>query len=392
MTPKGMCVPRQNAASLRGSPLFEGTMIRTYKHRLYPTPEQEAVMHDILWAACWLYNRALDHRRRRWYESRHSVSYYEQAGMWRDWRNEQPDENPLRVLNMSAGQQVLRRLDSAYREFLKGKRGKPRFKRRDRFNSVNFKPGNGAALKGRKLYLQNVGLVTVRWHRSLPDEAKLKNIILLRKPSGWYVLLQAELPDPELEPSGKPAVGIDVGIHHALALSDGTIIDSPKYLQQSLRKLRVLQRTVARRKKGSNRRRKAVRQLARQHERIASQRRDWWHKVTTWLVENYSVIAVEELNLAFMLRNGSLSRHAHDVSLGIFRELLGYKAIEAGVEIVAVNPAYTSQVCSACGCIVEKKLSERTHNCPECGFTADRDVNAALNILYRSGRDRQALT
>ena len=146
------------------------------------------------------------------------------------------------------------------------------------------------------------------------------------------------------------------------------------------------------RKKGSSRRRKAVRQLARQHERIASQRRDWWHKVTTWLVENYSVIAVEELNLAFMLRNGSLSRHAHDVSLGIFRELLGYKAIEAGVEIVAVNPAYTSQVCSACGCIVEKKLSERTHNCPECGFTADRDVNAALNILYRSGRDRQAPT
>lgn len=104
-------------------------------------------MGDILGAGCWLYNRALDYRRRRWYESRYRVSYYEQASMWRDWRNEQPDDNPLRVLNMSAGQQVLRRLDSAFREFFKGKRGKPRF------NSVNFKPGDGAALKGRKLYL-----------------------------------------------------------------------------------------------------------------------------------------------------------------------------------------------------------------------------------------------
>ncbi len=391
MTPEGMCVPRQNAASLRGSPLFEGTMIRSYRYRLYPTGAQEAVMHDILWAACWLYNRALEYRRKRWQESRYSVSYYEQAGMWRDWRNEQPDDNPLRILNMNAGQRVLRRLDSAYREFLKGKRGKPRFKRRDRFNSVEYTAGNGAAIKGGRLYVQNVGDIRVRWHRRLPD-GSLKSIRILRKPSGWYVCLVMEMPDSEPEPSSKPAVGIDVGIHHALALSDGTIIDSPKYLQQSLRKLRVLQRTVARRKKGSNRRRRAVRQLARQYERIASQRRDWWHKVTTWLVENYSVIVLEDLNLSFMLRNGSLARHAHDVGLGIFYELLDYKAIEAGVEIVKVNPAHTSQVCSACGCMVEKKLSERTHNCPECGLTIDRDVNAALNILHRSGRDRQALT
>jgi len=365
-------------------------MIRTYKHRLYPTPDQEVVMHDILWAGCWLYNRALDYRRRRWYESRHSVSYYEQAGMWRDWRNEQPDDNPLRVLNMSAGQQVLRRLDNTYREFFKGKRGRPRFKRHDRFNSVNFKPGDGAALKGRKLYLQNVGLVTVRWHRSLPDEAKLKNIILLRKPSGWYVLLQVDLPDVEPEPSDKPAIGIDVGIHHALALSDGTIIDSPKYLEQSLKKLRRLQRRVARRKKGSKGWWRAVHQVAKQHEHIANQRRDWWHKVTTWLVQNYGTIALEDLNLSFLLRNGSLARHAHDVGLGIFYKLLDYKAMEAGVEIVKVNPAYTSQVCSECGCIVEKKLSEREHCCPHCGFTADRDVNAALNILWAGTRPPDA--
>src|SRR3972149_6950231 len=103
-------------------------MLRTYKYRLYPTPRQKAVLADILAVGCELYNHALAYRRKKWRESRKSVGYAEQAAMWRDWRNEDADDNPLRVLNMSAGQQVLRRLEAAYREFLKGKRGRPRFK------------------------------------------------------------------------------------------------------------------------------------------------------------------------------------------------------------------------------------------------------------------------
>jgi hypothetical protein len=150
------------------------------------------------------------------------------------------------MLNMTAGQQVLRRLDGAFRAFFQGKRGFPRFKRARRFNSVNYKPSDGAAVRGRKLYVQNAGLIPVRWHRALP-EGKLKNIILLRKPSGWYACLQVELPEPEPERSTGPAVGIDMGLMHALTLSDGTTFDSPKYLQESLARLRRLQRTVARR-------------------------------------------------------------------------------------------------------------------------------------------------
>src|SRR3990170_8109274 len=130
-------------------------MMRTYRYRLYPTQAQQARLDEILWAAGWLYNRALAYRRKRWNESRQSVTYYEQAGMWRDWRNEEPEDNPLRLLNMSAGQQVLRRLESAYRQFMKGKRGKPRFQKPSRFNSVNYKPGNGASIKNNQLYIQN---------------------------------------------------------------------------------------------------------------------------------------------------------------------------------------------------------------------------------------------
>lgn len=366
-------------------------MIRTYRYRLYPTASQQATLDEILRLACWLYNRALDYRRKRWAESRISVTYREQAVLWRDWRNEEPDDNPLRLLNMSAGQQVLRRLDSAYRQFLKGKRGKPRFQRASHFNSVNYKPGDGAQVKHHRLYVQNVGLVRVRWHRATPVAGVLKNIVVVRKPSGWYALLQYELPEPEPAQSGAPAVGVDVGITHALALSDGTLVDSPRPLKRALRKLRVLQRAVARKQKGSANRRKAVARLARLHEHIDHQRRDFWHQTTRRLVNTYGALVLEDLRLGFMLQNDTLAQAAHDVGLGMFRELLDYKAVEAGVEVIAVNPRNTSQWCSGCGCVVPKSLSIRVHVCPECGLTLDRDVNAARNLLAL-GRRVWALT
>jgi len=365
-------------------------MLKTYRYRLYPTEKQQETLSEILWVACWLYNRALEYRRKRWNESRKSVTYNEQAAMWRDWRNEEPDENPLRLLNMSAGQQVLRRLDSAYRQFLKGKRGKPRFQKPSRFNSVNYKPGDGATVKANRLYVQNVGLIKVRWHRALP-EGKIKNIIVFRKPSGWYVLFQVELPEKPVEKSANPPVGVDMGISHALAISDGTFFDSPKYLHASLRKLRVLQRSLSRKKKGGKNWRKTARQIARLHEHIANQRRDWWHKTTRKLVDTYGTIVLEDLSLNFMLQNGHLSRAAHDIGLGMFQNLLTYKAIGAGCEVILVNPKNTSQACSSCGSIVLKDLSVRTHVCPYCGLVLDRDVNAALNILARGLRAR-ALT
>jgi len=306
--------------------------------------------------------------------------------MWRDWRNEDPADNPLRLLNMSAGQQVLRRLDSAYREFVKGKRGRPRFRRIDHFNSVAFKPGDGAALKGGRLYLQNVGNVRVNWHRALP-EGELKHILVVCKPSGWYVLLQYDMPEPGVAPSDKA----DVGIAHALALSDGTFFDSPRPLQGSLAALRRLQRSVARKKRGGTNRKRAVRKVARLQEHIANQRRDFWHKVTRGLVGTYGKIVLEDLSLGFMLQNGSLSRAAHDTGLGMFRELLDYKAIEAGVEVVAMNPRNTSQVCSACGSIVPKAVCVRVHSCPDCGLVLDRDTNSARNVL-RLGRSRWGVT
>ena len=129
-------------------------MIGSYQYRLNANEAQEIALDNILYVARWLYNRAVDYRRKRWDESRYSVTYEEQAAMWRDWRNEQPADNPLRLLNMSAGQQVLRRLDTAYRGFKQGKRGKPRFKGWRFFNTINYKPGDGAGLESGRLYIR----------------------------------------------------------------------------------------------------------------------------------------------------------------------------------------------------------------------------------------------
>jgi putative transposase len=220
----------------------------------------------------------------------------------------------------------------------------------------------------------------VRWHREVP-RCKIKDAVILRKTFSWYVLLRIELPEKQIEKSPGPPTGVDVGIAHALALSDGTFFDSPKYLRASLKKLRVLQRSVSRKKMGGKNRHKAVQRVSRLHEHIANQRSDWWHKTTRRLVDTYGVIALEDLSLKFMLQNRNLSRSAQDVGLGMFRAMLNYKAIEAGVEIIAVNPRNTSQICSGCGSIVLKDLKVRVHSCPNCNLVIDRDVNAARNIL-----------
>jgi putative transposase len=193
-----------------------------------------------------------------------------------------------------------------------------------------------------------------------------------------------DIPDSKTVNTNERAVGIDVGIKCIAATSDGVIYDNPKWLREAQRELRVKQRKLSRRKLGSNRRAKAKQEVTKLHEKIANQRSDHLHKITRELVEQYGFIAIEDLSLAFMNRNRHLALSSYDAGLGMFRSYLEYKAADAGVEVVAVNPSYTSQVCSGCGCLVPKKLSVRTHRCSDCGLELDRDVNAAVNILTKA--------
>ncbi len=358
--------------------------IRSYRYKIYPNKTQKKSLVDFLFTSCHLYNHALAYRRKKWNESRQSVGLYEQGKMLTKWRNEDNENNPLNLLAYSAAKRILRRLDKAYREFLKGKRGYPRFKASRRWRSIEFTYGSGASMKGRRVYILNVGMIKSKLYRPIPD-GKIKTLTLLRKPSGWYVLLAINIPDEPIKPTNnKPAVGIDIGLRHALALSDGQFYDAPKFLRSTQKKLRREQRALSRKKKGGRNRRKQVQRVARLHERIGGQRKLYWHTVTKQLVNSFGLIAIEDLRLDFMTRNKHTAKAAHDIGLGIFRQLLDYKAIDAGVDVVAVNAQYTSQECSGCGILVPKELSEREHHCPECDLVLDRDVNAARNILLRA--------
>ena len=213
--------------------------------------------------------------------------------------------------------------------------------------------------------------------------AKIFHNVVIKQVNGrWYACLMFEFPDSQvIHPGAEKWVGVDVGLHHLLALSDNQVVDNPHWFRASLTQLRILQRQASRRQKGSHRQLKSYSAIPRLHEHIANQRLVYLHKVTTFLTHEYILIAIEDLQLAFMDQNKHLSLSSHDSGLGEFRQLLQYKAEEAGAEVIAVNPAYTSQRCSDCGEIVEKNLSVREHSCPYCGLVLDRDVNAARNIL-----------
>jgi len=180
-------------------------------------------------------------------------------------------------------------------------------------------------------------------------------------------------------PANSESVGVDVGLSAFATLSDGTEVDNPRYYREAQKQLRTAQRKVARRKKGSHRRRKAVQLLQRAHAHIRNQRADFQHKISRWLVNEYGLIAVEDLNVKG-LASGMLAKSVSDAGWGMFLEKIAYKAANAGRRFFRVNPNGTTQLCSNCGSHCPKDLSQRVHSC-SCGLELGRDHNAALNIL-----------
>jgi len=187
------------------------------------------------------------------------------------------------------------------------------------------------------------------------------------------------VPPQHLPPTGEE-VGIDLGIEAFATLSDGTRVFSPGWYRKAERRLKTAQRRVSRRKKGSNRRRKAVALLAKAHQTVRRQRADFHRKVALTLVRANDVIYHEDLQTANMLKNHHLAKSIADAGWSAFLRILAFKAAYAGKRVIAVPPAYTSQACSGCGVLVHKGLSVRWHSCPECGTSLHRDQNAARNI------------
>jgi putative transposase len=371
-------------------------MLLSYKYRLYPNRGQRQTLNRILETHRQVYNAALQERRHAWKRCGVSIRYTDQANQLKELRAFDGD---VAWCNYSSLQQTLRRLNKAFEAFFRRvkaarsgasqRAGYPRFKGRNWFKSVCYVYGDGIKLRDSRLYVQNAGLIRLFQHRPIPDEGTIKMAVLKRDRVGnWYVILQVELPDVEIERRDDPAVGIDMGLTHFATLSSGEMIENPRWFRESEEKLALLQRRRTRCKRSSHRYRELTRQIRRLHQRIANQRRDFQHQLSTRLVRKYGFIAVEDLNVKGLCRS-HVSKSMGDAAWGQFLHMLAYKAAKAGTLVVGINPNGTSQICSGpdCGRIVPKTLSDRQHICPHCGFTAPRDVNAALNILAR-GRAR----
>lgn len=360
-------------------------MRKTYKFLLYPTRLQVDFLTGQLREAAALYNAAIQDRRDTYRWQHRSVSYFEQAYQLKDIRA----AGHLGIVNAQCAQDVLRRVDGAFQAFFRRikrgeKAGYPRFRSARRYDSLTFPqhPSGCKLLDSGKLRIQGTGEVKVKLHRKI--EGTIKTVTIKREANRWYVMFSVEYDATPL-PANSDSVGIDVGIASFAVLSDGTNIENPRYYRKSQALLRVSQRRVARRKRGSHGRQKAIQLLQRDHAHITNQRSDFQHKTARDLVNRFGFIAVEDLNIKG-LAAGMLAKSVQDAGWGLFLDKLTSKAVDAGRQVVRVDPHGTTQNCSSCGTRVPKTLSQRWHNCPNCGLSLSRDENSAREILGRGLR------
>jgi putative transposase len=272
----------------------------------------------------------------------------------------------------------------------KGKPGFPRFRGKDRYDSFTLKKV-GWKLNGKYLTIRNIGRFKLRLSR--PIEGDIKTITIRTESNKWYACFACDnVPEHKLSPSDS-AVGIDVGIKSFLVDSEGEVVDNPQYFRESETLLRVRNRVLSRRHKGSNRRQDARVLVTKAHNKIREQRNDFLHKLSTKYVGNYGMIVFEDLNIVNMAKNHCLAKSINDVGWGKFYKLCAYKAEEAGRQVIKIDRYEpSSKRCSECGAINKVlKLSDRQWICKECGVLHDRDHNAAKNIK-RVGQTQQAQT
>jgi len=362
------------------------TIRKTFKYRISPkTKVVKERLHHTLDLCRWLYNSALEERKTAYRDfGVGDINYYSQANQLSQIKKDCPE---LKFVNSQVLQDTLRKLEKAYQAFFRRvksgqKPGHPRFQGKHRYNSFTYPQTSGWKLEGHRLTLANIGILNVILHR--PIEGKIKTVTISKSRTGkWYVCFSCEVERHDPLPVTNNSIGIDVGLNSFLTDSNGVKVDNPRWYRVTERRLKSAQRTVSRRKKGSNRRRKAVRQLALAYEKTRNQRLDFQHKLANELIQNHDLIAVEDLTIKNMVRNHHLAKSISDAGWGQFLNILSAKAEYAGRTVVKVDPKQTSQLCSGCGAIVKKALSVRVHRCP-CGLTLDRDHNAARNILARA--------
>lgn len=375
-----------------------------YQYRLKPTKEQAKVIDNILDMLRCQYNYQLA-QRFNWYEqNRCSIDrcslvvchlpelaekpnrFSQQASL----TQLKQDRPWYKSIHSQVLQEVPKRVEIAFDKWLAGdsngkKSGRPRFKAQGQYKTFTYPQFKQHHFANGRITLSKIGDVKVIVHRQVPDGFEIKTVSVTRKSNGYYITLSlVEQTIPVIKPDFNPEniVGIDVGLIDFYVASDNTRITAPKFLRCAERQLKSAQRKVSRRKKGSNRGKKAITKLGKQHKKVADTRKDFHFKTANNLLKVYDVVAVEKLKIKGMVKS-RLGKSINDAGWGQFITILTNKAENAGLKVIAVNPNGTSQECSNCGHKVKKPLSQRMHNCPICHASLCRDLNAAINIKNR---------
>jgi putative transposase len=383
------------------------TVRKTYKYKLTPTPEQARALEAVLWRCRELYNAGLQERKAAWEKCHISVSFAMQSAQLPGIMEVRPE---YREISAQVLQDVLHRLDKTFQAYFWRMQngelpGYPRFQGKNSSTSFTYPQvgrHGGAVLDGGILRLSKIGRIPVRLHR--PLQGTPKTVTMSKEADGWYACIScAEVPTEPLPPTFRET-GIDVGLKVFLVTAEGEYVENPRHHRKAERRLKMAQRRVSRRKKGSKRWWKAVHQCGRKYQKVKRQRSDFHHKTALDLVRQYDLIYLEDLQIRNLSRrpgpkpdgNGGyehtgasrkagLTTSMQDAGWYAFRRILTCKAEWAGKRVEAIPPAFTTQDCSGCGQRVSKSLSVRTHVCTRCGLILDRDENAALNMLS-SGR------
>ena len=392
-------------------------MRRSYKFLLKPTVKQQRLLTEMLGDFCDLYNAALENRKTSWKERKISVSCYEQCAQLAQIRKEMLD---IKRWSSQSEQDVLRRVDRSFQDFFRRIKsgqvpGHPRFRGKGWYDSATFDPKSGSrwntSLIGNKptkrsknfksttvtVYFQGIGHVKVRQHRDVKGD--IKTITVKRQGKRWFVILSCDnVPQENLPKTGQTA-GVDVGINVYAMTDSGYAIGNPKYAKATQDKVANLQRSVSKKKFGSNNRKKAKAKLNKATQKVKNQREDFQYKSALDLVRRYDTIYLEDLNIKNMIeKKGDFGKKNKkklnygilDAGWSMFAKKIIDKAESAGREVILVNPAYTSQTCSKCGHASRENRNGIHFKCVKCSHVAHADQNAAINIKSR-GQDLTSL-